>query len=234
MFAFFLQANAQSIINITTSGGSYTSEKWVSITDGVDGTGTQIWGQGNGTQCDGAGLINENISLPAGTYYVNCYDKYDDSWDGTLISVTAYGSVIGDNGGVSPDDGEDTDASYLCEGTPEELEASFMIVVPVAPCVAPTVTFTVIEDCALGFTVDIDVTDMGDATSYDVQESGASVGTITATGVTNVGPFTNDNAIDLTLVHNVSTLCNLEETGLVNSACPATNDECANAIDLDS
>jgi len=26
--------------------------------------------------------------------------------------------VIGDNGGESPDDGEDTDADYTCEGTP--------------------------------------------------------------------------------------------------------------------
>ena len=135
-----LGMNAQSTIEITTSGGSFPGEKWVSITTAIDGGGTQVWGQGNGTQCDGAGLLtNEMVSIAPGTYYVNCYDQYDDSWDGTLISVTAYGSVIGDNGGVSPTDGADTDASSACEGTAEEFEASFVIVVPAPPsCVLPS------------------------------------------------------------------------------------------------
>ncbi|WP_084176691.1 T9SS type A sorting domain-containing protein [Mangrovimonas yunxiaonensis] len=138
-FAFSWQGMAQSVINITTNGGSYTGEKWVSITTEANGGGTQIWGQGNGTQCDGAGLINVDINIAPGVYYVNCYDQYDDGWDGTLISVTAFGSVIGDNGGVSPNDGEDTDAQSSCEGTPEELEASFMITVPNPPtCLPPS------------------------------------------------------------------------------------------------
>ncbi len=47
-FAFNFQMDAQSIINITTSGGSYATEKWVSITTEVDGGGTQVWGQGDG------------------------------------------------------------------------------------------------------------------------------------------------------------------------------------------
>ena len=137
---FFSGINAQSIIEINTFGGNFPGEKWVSITTGIDGSGTQIWGQGNGTQCDGAGLLtNEVVMLAPGTYYVNCYDQYDDSWDGTLISVTAYGSVIGDNGGVTPNDGADTDASFLCEGTAEELESSFEIIVPSPPsCLPPS------------------------------------------------------------------------------------------------
>uniref|UniRef100_UPI0030C7D296 hypothetical protein n=1 Tax=Nonlabens tegetincola TaxID=323273 RepID=UPI0030C7D296 len=97
-------ALSQSTINITTSGGSYHTEKWVSITTAVDGGGTQVWGQGDGSYSNGAGLINQDISIAPGTYYVNCYDKYSDGWDGTTISVTAYGSVIGDNGGNSPSD----------------------------------------------------------------------------------------------------------------------------------
>ena len=137
LLTFCFQVNSQSTINITTSGGSYAGEKWVSITTEVNGGGTQIWGQGDGTQCNGSGLINEDISLAPGNYYVNCYDQFDDGWDGTLISVTAYGSVLGDNGGVSPDDGTDTDSSTSCEGTPEEMEASFVIVVPNPPSCAP-------------------------------------------------------------------------------------------------
>jgi len=131
--------NAQSTINITTSGGSYATEKWVNITTAINNGGTQVWGQGSGAQCSGNGLINQDITLDPGTYYVNCFDNYDDGWDGTLISVTAYGAVIGNNGGVSPNDGEDTDASGACEGTIEELEASFIIIVPAEPsCLNPT------------------------------------------------------------------------------------------------
>ena len=61
LLTFCFNANSQSIINITTSGGSYGSEKWVNITTEVDGAGDQVWGQGDGTQCDGAGFINEDI-----------------------------------------------------------------------------------------------------------------------------------------------------------------------------
>jgi len=142
LLTFCFEVNSQSTINITTSGGSYAGEKWVNITTEINNGGTQIWGQGNGTQCNGSGLINEDISLAPGTYYVNCFDQYADGWDGTLISVTAYGSVLGDNGGVSPSDGTDTDSSSACEGTPEELEASFVIVVPNPPSCSPPLSLS--------------------------------------------------------------------------------------------
>jgi len=140
LLTFCFNANSQSTINITTSGGSYASEKWVNITTEVDGAGNQVWGQGDGTYGNGQGLIDEDISLAPGTYYVNCYDRYSDGWDGTLISVTDYnGSVIGDNGGESPSDSSTVDATSSWETPADELEASFMIVVPEGPsCAAPT------------------------------------------------------------------------------------------------
>ena len=133
LLTFCFNANSQSTINITTSGGSYASEKWVNITTEVDGGGTQVWGQGDGTYGNGEGLIDEDISIAPGTYYVNCYDRFSDGWDGTLISVTAYGSVIGDNGGESPSDSSTVDTLSTWETPADELEASFMIVVPEAP-----------------------------------------------------------------------------------------------------
>ncbi|MBT7705179.1 MAG: hypothetical protein HN746_06805, partial [Polaribacter sp.] len=126
-FAFITSiwsVNAQSLINITTSGGSYGSEKWVSITTEADGAGTQVWGQGDGSYGNEAGLINEDISIAPGTYYVNCYDRYDDGWDGTLIAVTSYSNTIGDNGGVSPNDDNDEDSSSGWDTPADELEAS--------------------------------------------------------------------------------------------------------------
>jgi hypothetical protein len=115
-----------STINITTSGGSFAGEKWVSITDGIGGTGNQIWGQGNSTPASfgGSGLINQDIQIAAGTYYVNCYDTYGDGWDGTSISVTSYGSVL---------------ASGSPTNNPGNLEASYQIVVVSPPsCSVPT------------------------------------------------------------------------------------------------
>ena len=140
LLTFCFNANSQSTINITTSGGSYASEKWVNITTEVDGAGNQVWGQGDGTYGNGQGLIDEDISLAPGTYYVNCYDRFSDGWDGTLISVTDYnGSVIGDNGGESPSDSSTIDTDGTWETPADELEASFMIVVPEGPsCAAPT------------------------------------------------------------------------------------------------
>ncbi len=137
-FAFNFQINAQSIINITTSGGSYPTEKWVSVTTEANGGGTQVWGQGDGTYGNGSSLINEDIDLPAGTYYVNCYDSYSDGWDGTLISVTSYGVLLGNNGGTSPSDPATNDSNGSWETPEAELEASFQIVVTSPPsCLTP-------------------------------------------------------------------------------------------------
>ena len=197
LVAFCWQSNAQSTINITTSGGSYSTEKWVSITTEVDGGGTLIWGQGDGTQCNGNGWINTDILIDPGTYYVNCYDTYDDGWDGTLITVTAYGNVLGDNGGVSPNDGEDTDVDYTCEGTPEELEASFVIVVPNPPaCSSPTgvVITPSITTASISWTAPVSGTPVG--YNWEIQPDGVAQGT--AGAITGSTANTMDSASGLT------------------------------------
>lgn len=143
---------AQSTIHIRTYGGSYPTEKWVNITTEIDGGGTQIWGQGDGTYGNEQGLIDLDVDIAPGTYYVNCYDRYSDGWDGSLISITAYGVVIGDNGGESPSNPDSNDADSTWEGPDSgELEASFQIIVPEAPsCIPPSsVTFSDITDSSV-------------------------------------------------------------------------------------
>lgn len=232
LLALSFNVNAQSVINITTSGGSYASEKWVSITTEPEGGGTQIWGQGDGTQCNGNGLINQDISISAGTYYVNCYDNYDDSWDGTLISVTAYGVVIGDNGGVSPDDGRDTDGSYLCEGTPDELEASFAITVPEPPsCLAPTnITATNIT----GSSSDISWT-AGDSETvweYVLQAAGTGEptgpGTVTTTNPLSLSGLTSNTNYEIYLRADCG-----NQFSFWTSITFLTSIECGDSINID-
>ncbi|MDA8979665.1 hypothetical protein N9G63_01355, partial [Chitinophagales bacterium] len=114
--------------SLTTSGGSYTGEKWVNITTGVNGTGTVVWAQGNGTIGNGSGLLtNQSIDLTAyggQTLYLNAYDQYADGWDGSVYALSYNGSVVINNGGSTPSDGTNTDASWTWEGTAAELETS--------------------------------------------------------------------------------------------------------------
>ncbi|MCB0539129.1 MAG: fibronectin type III domain-containing protein, partial [Bacteroidetes bacterium] len=131
VLALFWQVNAQtSTLYLTTSGGSYATEKWVSITDGPNGTGTVIWAQGNGTYGDGQGLVTDQaFTVTDGTtYYINCYDRYADGWDGTTYEIRSAtgggGILVANNGGVSPNDGTDNDATSSWETPVDELEVS--------------------------------------------------------------------------------------------------------------
>lgn len=131
-FGFFQQTvNAQCAdgeieVLISSFGGDYPGEKWLSITTEENGEGELIWSQGNGTIGNGSGLLSdESVCLMGNTtYYLNAYDQYDDSWDGTIYEVVLNGTVIANNGGTSPSDGSDTDASSAWEATQEEFESS--------------------------------------------------------------------------------------------------------------
>ena len=146
LLIFSFTAYSQSTINITTSEGKSPTQKWVNITTAVHGSGTQVWGQGDGTYGSGSGFINLDIVLEPGIYYVNCYDRNSDGWDETLISVTAYNIVLGNNNGVSPTDSNTNDVSSAWEIKEKELEASFQIVVPNVPsCIPPRVISNVVS-----------------------------------------------------------------------------------------
>jgi len=202
-FSIGVFSSGQSTINITTTGGSFTSEKWVNITDMADGAGTQIWGQGDGTYGNAQGLINQDIMLAPGTYWVNCYDRYADGWDGTTIDVTAYGASIGNNGGVSPDDGTDNDAGSGWETPADELEASFMIVVPSPPAcqVATGITSSNILDTSADFSwtasasetggYNWEVVPQGDAQGVNVVTSGTTISGASTVSITGLSSGTS-------------------------------------------
>lgn len=131
----------ESQLFITTSGGSFPSEQWVSVTSEPDGAGTVIYAQGDGTYGNGSGnLTNEPFCATDGeTYYINAYDSYADSWNGGVYTITdASGNVVANNGGVSPDDGTDEDASGAFGNTQEqELEVSEAFSYTPPACAAP-------------------------------------------------------------------------------------------------
>tara|TARA_B100000767_G_scaffold94602_1_gene90957 strand:- start:3483 stop:13592 length:10110 start_codon:yes stop_codon:yes gene_type:complete len=127
-------APTTATINLNTTGGSYYSERWANITTGINNTGTEVWGQNSCTfssytasGCRGA-LVNTDVSIAPGTYYVNCFDSYGDGWgNGNNFTVTAYGSTLA--------------SAYVGDlnASGNNLEVSLMIVVVAPPsCLPPT------------------------------------------------------------------------------------------------
>lgn len=197
---FVNQLHAQSVY-VTSSGGNFETEKWMSITTGINGTGTQVWGQGDGTYGNGQGVLSDvevDLSAYCGqTLYINAYDRYDDGWDGTTYVIYdaagESGNLLASNGGASPNSGEDDDCntSSWCTTDPSsELETSEAFTVPACPCTFPTATYTVVPDCGNGqFSIDVDVTSLGDATGVDITDGTTTYQTNVSTGTYTIGPF---------------------------------------------
>ncbi|PPK96734.1 putative secreted protein (Por secretion system target) [Nonlabens xylanidelens] len=238
VFTFGLVAQGQSTINITTTiDVCCGTEKWVSITDMADGAGTQIWGQGDGTYGNGQGVINQDVTLAPGTYWVNCYDRYDDSWDGTTIDVTAYGTSIGNNGGVSPDDGNDVDGDSSWETPADELEASFMIVVPNPPACSPPTSLTAVSNTTDSAELSWTASVSGEVL-WDI-ELGAAGFTPTQTptdiGVSNPFIATNlisGNSYDYYLRSDCAAAGSSVYTGPFTFRVPGFGDTCSTALAL--
>ena len=226
--------NAQSLINITTSGGSYGTEKWVSVTTEADGAGTQVWGQGDGSYGNGAGLINEDISIAPGTYYVNCYDKYDDDWDGTLIAVTSSSNTIGDNGGVSPNDDNDEDSSSGWDTPADELEASFVIVVPDPPSCSQVSGVTVAPVSGTDVTIAWTAGDSETGWSYEYGVTGFTQGDgtsgTTSTTSVDISGLTQGSVYDIYIQAN----CTGEDSTwvMVTFTMPIEGDNIVTAVPI--
>ncbi|MGV9012599.1 MAG: T9SS type A sorting domain-containing protein [Flavobacteriales bacterium] len=100
--------------------------------------------------------------------------------------------------------------------TPWEWEVSC------ADCSAPVATFTVVTDCdAYNYTVEVNITQMGTDDVIDITNDGGSATVqASAIGVYSVGPFTAGTVVNLTLVNDANSLCNVYSGELVNPLCP--------------
>ncbi|OBQ54183.1 T9SS type A sorting domain-containing protein [Tamlana sp. s12] len=100
-------------------------------------------------------------------------------------------------------------------------------------CINPTIaSLTPVADCANGqFSVDVDVSYLGDATSLTLSDDDASTADITnisSTGVVTVGPYASGTTVNFTLISNDDGGCSYTDSTYFY--CPPSNDECANAI----
>ncbi|WP_047546907.1 GEVED domain-containing protein [Psychroserpens sp. Hel_I_66] len=103
-------------------------------------------------------------------------------------------------------------------------------------CVDATATYTVVNDCDVsgGFVIDVEITDLGSATSIVLSnDQDSETFTATAVGTFQFGPFVNGTDVVITLDdQNDDDTCTLTSDVLTQAACPPENDECDNAISL--
>ncbi len=130
--------------------------------------------------------------------------------------VTATATVLG-NLYVHWNANADCGTSNSCKTT----SVQFML-----NCTPPAATFTSVDDCPNNqFSINVNVTSLGDGASVDLiysanggaPQTTAGVGT----GVTTIGPFTVGQTVDVTVVHASDPMCNRYYTGLEsNNTCP--------------
>jgi hypothetical protein len=216
------------------------------MTTGPNGTGIQVWGQGDGTYGNGQGIIADQVvdlSAYCGqTLYINAYDRYDDSWDGTTYTIYdaagQTGNLLASNGGVSPDSAEDDDcngAGWCTIDPSTELEASEAFIVPACPCTFPIASYTVLPDCGNGqFSIQIDVTSTGDATGVDISDGTSTFETNVSNGIYVVGPFAAGVNKTIFVEGTSYSGCDIN-SGVLMESCVCTNAPVAsvNAINLD-
>lgn len=90
-------------------------------------------------------------------------------------------------------------------------------------CLSPMATTTLIEDCANGqFSVSVDVSDLGDASSVEVFANGGSAGTLSAPGAVVAGPFPSLTDVDILVAHT-DPLCDLSLPTVTYNCGPCVN-----------
>jgi hypothetical protein len=103
-----------------------------------------------------------------------------------------------------------------------------------ATCVNPTATAAVVNDCDTsgGFLIDIDVTDLGSATSVTItDDQGSTPVQISTAQTVQFGDYANATDVVITITNDQDGTCNLTSSALT-FACPPANDDFAGAIPI--
>ncbi|WP_146193464.1 T9SS type A sorting domain-containing protein [Flavobacterium sediminis] len=124
----------------------------------------------------------------------------------------------------------DSDGSVSCGDASFSTQWDFTVTC--ATCVNPTAIFAVIPDCNnTQFSVDVDLTDLGTATSVSITDGTTTLTAISATGVQTFGPYAEGASLSFLITNEQDGSCTLS-SGTITYTCPPANDECANATVL--
>ena len=138
---------------------------------------------------DSDGVTNLNAATP-----------YGNAGDISGLTFTATGNTISF--------GIQSDGVVNCQSGAISPEIAYEVFC--LQCTNPEITFTQIEDCAVSsdYTIDVDVTSLGSATSLTLTD-GTTPQTVTATGVVSFGPYTPDTVISITATNDDDTNCTI-------------------------
>jgi hypothetical protein len=126
----------------------------------------------------------------------------------------------------------DADGSISCASGSACCTAQFDFTVACATCVNPIATFTNVPDCANGeYSIDVDLTDLGSATSVTISDGTTTLTNINTTGVQTFGPYLSGSSATIVITNEQDNSCTLS-SGAVVYNCPPSNDECSGAIAL--
>lgn len=102
-------------------------------------------------------------------------------------------------------------------------------------CTPSAATFAVVSDCvnAPQFYVDVNVTNLGSATSLTVSDDqGSATQSASAPGLFTFGPFPNATPVKITVLNDQDATCVITSSTLTLNVCPPANDEPAGASEL--
>lgn len=103
-------------------------------------------------------------------------------------------------------------------------------------CISAAASYTVVPDCENGveqFFVDVEVLDLGSATSLAINDNQSSTEVVVSVaGVTQFGPYANGTSVVITVANEQDSNCVLTSPTRTQATCPPENNTCATAIDL--
>ena len=212
---------------------SQTSENTVLCDQGPI-TESYCYGNGDNTvfnyiSSDGTQL---NLTIDSGLI--------EAGWDLIRI-IDSDGTILfeGDNGGnlsglsfQSSGDtislGFQTDGSVSCDSSAAYSDGIDWTVA-CATCINPQANFDVVSDClnAPQFFVDVNITDLGDASSLSIFDNQGNSSNAGATGIYQLGPYPNNTDVQITVQHNNDTNCSVNSGSLTQEYCATTLVDCA-------
>lgn len=123
----------------------------------------------------------------------------------------------------------------LISSWPDPQTFAYTLNVTENTCTNSQATYTVVADCANGpqFMVDVNITNLGSATSVTVSDNqGSTPQTASNTGIVTFGPYPNSTGVVFTVQNDQDANCMLMSPSRTQTVCPPANDTCATAIDL--
>lgn len=111
---------------------------------------------------------------------------------------------------------------------------TYSLIIQRNSCINPTFTLANVSDCGNDqFSIDVDVTYLGSATSLTLSDDNAAtsdITNITSTGVVNIGPYPSGTTVNVSLTNAQDSACLFDDSTFYY--CPPENDECTTATDL--